>query len=82
MIHKVHMIAKARVPALGFTFKENCPDLRKTRVNDLERELEAFGTEVEIYDPHADSAEAQHEYFHSAGRPCSGSAITTPWLRQ
>jgi UDP-N-acetyl-D-galactosamine dehydrogenase len=62
MIRKGHTVAKAHVLVLGFTFKENCPDLRNTRVIDLVRELQAFGTEVDIYDPHADSAEAQHEY--------------------
>ena len=62
MIHKGHAVARARVLVLGFTFKENCPDLRNTRVIDLVRELQAFGTEVAIYDPHADSAEAQQEY--------------------
>jgi UDP-N-acetyl-D-galactosamine dehydrogenase len=62
MIHKGHAVAKARVLVLGFTFKENCPDLRNTRVIDLVHELQAFGTQVDMYDPHADSAEAQHEY--------------------
>jgi len=62
LIRKGHAVAKARVLVLGFTFKENCPDLRNTRVIDLVHELEAFGTRVDLYDPHADSAEAQHEY--------------------
>ena len=62
LIHKGHAVAKARVLVLGFTFKENCPDLRNTRVIDLVRELQAFDTEVDLYDPHADSAEAQREY--------------------
>jgi UDP-N-acetyl-D-galactosamine dehydrogenase len=62
MIHKGHAVARARVLVLGFTFKENCPDLRNTRVIDLVHELQAFGTQVDLYDPHADSAEAQHEY--------------------
>lgn len=62
MIHKGHAVAKARVLVLGFTFKENCPDLRNTRVIDLVRELQAFDTQVDIYDPHADSAAAQREY--------------------
>jgi UDP-N-acetyl-D-galactosamine dehydrogenase len=47
---------------MGFTFKENCADLRNTRVIELVQELRAFGTEVDIYDPHADINEAQHEY--------------------
>lgn len=62
MIRKGHAVAKARVLILGFTFKENCPDLRNTRVIDLVHELQAFDTQVDLYDPHADSAEAQREY--------------------
>lgn len=62
LIKKGHAVAKARVLVLGFTFKENCPDLRNTRVIDLVRELQAYDTQVEIYDPHADATEAQHEY--------------------
>jgi UDP-N-acetyl-D-glucosamine/UDP-N-acetyl-D-galactosamine dehydrogenase len=62
MIHKGHAVAKARVLVLGFTFKENCPDVRNTRVIDLVHELQEFGIQVEVYDPHADSAVAYHEY--------------------
>ena len=62
LIKKGHAVAKARALVLGFTFKENCPDLRNTRVIDLVRELQGYGIEVHIYDPHADSAEAQREY--------------------
>ena len=62
MIHKGHAVARARVLVLGFTFKENCPDLRNTRVIDLVHELQAFGTQVDLYDPHADCAEAKYEY--------------------
>jgi UDP-N-acetyl-D-galactosamine dehydrogenase len=62
MIHKGHAIAGARVLVLGFTFKENCPDLRNTRVIDLVHELQKFGTFVDVYDPWADLAEARHEY--------------------
>ncbi len=62
MIHKGHAIAGARVLVLGFTFKENCGDLRNTRVIDLVRELEAFSAKVDVYDPWADIAEAKHEY--------------------
>lgn len=62
LIRKGHAVAKARVLVLGFTFKENCPDLRNTRVIDLVHELQAFDAEVDIYDPHADTTEAQHEY--------------------
>ena len=62
MIRKGHTIAGARVLVLGFTFKENCGDLRNTRVIDLVRELEGYGVKVDIYDPLADRAEAKHEY--------------------
>ena len=62
LIRKGHAVAKARVLVLGFTFKENCPDLRNTRVIDLVRELQAFEMQVDTHDPHADRAEAQHEY--------------------
>jgi UDP-N-acetyl-D-galactosamine dehydrogenase len=62
MIHKGHAVAKARVLILGFTFKENCPDIRNTRVIDLVHELQAFDIQVDLYDPHADSVEAKHEY--------------------
>jgi UDP-N-acetyl-D-galactosamine dehydrogenase len=47
---------------LGITFKENCPDIRNTRVVDIVRELEEYGTEVEIFDPWADADEVNHEY--------------------
>ena len=62
MIHKGHAIASARILVLGFTFKENCGDLRNTRVIDLVRELESFGAKIDIYDPWAGRAEAKHEY--------------------
>ncbi len=62
MVRKGHAIAKARILVLGLTFKENCPDLRNTRVVELVRELESFGAGVDIFDPWADAAEAQREY--------------------
>jgi UDP-N-acetyl-D-galactosamine dehydrogenase len=55
-------INKANVLVLGVTFKENCPDIRNSRVVDVIRELQSFGTRVEVYDPHADAAEVKHEY--------------------
>jgi UDP-N-acetyl-D-glucosamine/UDP-N-acetyl-D-galactosamine dehydrogenase len=55
-------INKAKVLVLGITFKENCPDIRNSRVVDVVRELESFGTTVQIYDPHANAAEVKHEY--------------------
>ncbi|EDM71513.1 polysaccharide biosynthesis protein [Roseobacter sp. AzwK-3b] len=52
----------ARVLVLGLAFKENCPDLRNTRVIDVIRELEDFGAVVDVCDPWVDAAEAKHEY--------------------
>jgi UDP-N-acetyl-D-galactosamine dehydrogenase len=50
------------VIVLGLTFKEDCPDLRNSRVIDVIQELESFGAEVHVHDPIADPAEAVHEY--------------------
>jgi UDP-N-acetyl-D-glucosamine/UDP-N-acetyl-D-galactosamine dehydrogenase len=55
-------IHKANVLVLGITFKENCPDIRNSRVIDVIRELQSFGTQVDVYDPQADSDEVKHEY--------------------
>jgi UDP-N-acetyl-D-glucosamine/UDP-N-acetyl-D-galactosamine dehydrogenase len=52
----------ARVLVLGLTFKENCPDVRNTKVADIVRELKSFGCKVDVHDPWASAAEAQHEY--------------------
>ena len=62
MIHKGHTIYGSRVLVLGITFKENCPDIRNSRVIDVITELRDFGCNVEIYDPWADAAEVKHEY--------------------
>jgi UDP-N-acetyl-D-glucosamine/UDP-N-acetyl-D-galactosamine dehydrogenase len=55
-------INKASVLVLGITFKEDCPDIRNSRVVDVIRELVSYGTNVDIYDPHANPAEVKHEY--------------------
>lgn len=52
----------AKVNVLGLTFKENCPDLRNSKVADVIQELQTYGVEVHVHDPVADAAEAQHEY--------------------
>jgi len=62
MIKAGHTVAHARVLVLGFTFKENCPDLRNTRVIDMVRELQEFGCQVDVTDGWANNAEAEHEY--------------------
>lgn len=55
-------VAGARILILGFTFKENCPDLRNTRVIDIVREFESYDAVVDIYDPWVDSDVAREEY--------------------
>lgn len=52
----------ARVLILGFAFKENCPDLRNTRITDIIRELQDYNVQVDVYDPWINSDEAFHEY--------------------
>lgn len=52
----------AKVAVLGLTFKENCPDLRNSKVADLIRELREYGCEVSVHDPIAEAPEARHEY--------------------
>ncbi|WP_457608459.1 nucleotide sugar dehydrogenase [Nitratifractor sp.] len=62
MIHKGHTIKGAKVLMLGITFKENCPDIRNSRVIDVIRELQDFGCEVDVHDPWADPEEVKQEY--------------------
>lgn len=62
MIKKNISPSSSRVLVLGLTFKENCPDVRNTKVADLVHELEAFRCAVDVYDPWVDKSEAEHEY--------------------
>jgi UDP-N-acetyl-D-galactosamine dehydrogenase len=62
LIKRRFHVEGARVLVLGLTFKENCPDLRNTRVIDLLRELEDFGAVVDVYDPWVDPDEARAEF--------------------
>ncbi len=62
MIKKDIPINKSKVLMLGITFKENCPDVRNTKVVDVVDELRQFGCQVDIYDPWADASEVKHEY--------------------
>jgi len=62
MIQKNHKIKGSRALIMGITFKENCPDIRNTRVVDIHDELIQFGLMVDIYDPWADAVEVKHEY--------------------
>lgn len=62
MIHAGHNVLGATVTVLGLTFKEDCPDLRNSKVIDIIRELEDYGIHVQVSDPLADPSEALHEY--------------------
>lgn len=62
MIKNGIRIVGSRVLVLGFTFKENCPDTRNTKVVDIIDELQDFGVEVDVYDPHALRDEVKAEY--------------------
>lgn len=62
MINKGHMIHGARALILGITFKENCPDIRNSKVIDIYKELVQFGLTVDVYDPHTTATEVFEEY--------------------
>jgi UDP-N-acetyl-D-galactosamine dehydrogenase len=62
MIKRGLQIQKARILVLGLAFKENCPDIRNTKVVDVISELQEYGVVVDVYDPWVDAAEATHEY--------------------
>ncbi len=62
MIKKGITVNKAKVLMLGITFKENCPDVRNTKIVDVIKALADYGIEVSIYDPWANPAEVKHEY--------------------
>jgi UDP-N-acetyl-D-galactosamine dehydrogenase len=62
MIKKGHLINTSKSLILGITFKENCPDIRNSRVIDIYNELTQFGLEVDVYDPYANKEEVLYEY--------------------
>ena len=62
MLRKGQPVLGSRVLVLGLTFKENCPDLRNTKVVDIVHHLQAYNTQVDVYDPWIDPQEALHEY--------------------
>tara|TARA_R110002020_G_scaffold379329_6_gene590520 strand:- start:394 stop:1716 length:1323 start_codon:yes stop_codon:yes gene_type:complete len=62
MMRKNLKVIDSRVLILGFTFKEDCPDVRNTRVIDIYKELRAFDMDVDVYDPWANPVEVSHEY--------------------
>ena len=62
MVRKGINPVRARILILGLAFKENCPDLRNTRVVDIVQALQGYNAKVDVFDPWVDAAEAQHEY--------------------
>jgi UDP-N-acetyl-D-glucosamine/UDP-N-acetyl-D-galactosamine dehydrogenase len=62
LIKKGHKIEGSKVLILGITFKENCPDIRNSRVIDVYQELKEFGVDVDVYDPWASKHEVKEEY--------------------
>ena len=62
MIQKAIQVVGSKILILGFTFKENCPDVRNTRVIDIVRTLQEYNLDITIYDPWANPAIAKHEY--------------------
>jgi UDP-N-acetyl-D-glucosamine/UDP-N-acetyl-D-galactosamine dehydrogenase len=62
MIRRSVQVKGARVLVMGLAFKENCPDLRNTRVVDIVAELKEYGIEVDVWDPWIEAADARHEY--------------------
>lgn len=62
LIAKNHVISKSKVLVLGITFKEDCPDIRNSKVIDIIKELEQFNIYVDVFDPHADKHEVAEEY--------------------
>ena len=62
MIQHRIQVKGSRILVMGLTFKENCPDVRNTKIVDVVRELEKYGAKVDVCDPWADPDEAEHEY--------------------
>jgi UDP-N-acetyl-D-galactosamine dehydrogenase len=62
MVKKCHRITDTKILVLGITFKENCPDIRNSRVIDVINQLKDFDCNLEVFDPVADPDEVRHEY--------------------
>ena len=74
MVKKRIHVAGAKVLLMGLTFKENCPDIRNTKVIDIISELKEYGVTADVYDPWVDSKEAEHEYgITPIATPAAGS---------
>ncbi|MGZ0080712.1 Vi polysaccharide biosynthesis UDP-N-acetylglucosamine C-6 dehydrogenase TviB [Methylomonas sp. YC3] len=73
MLKKRVHVQEANVLIMGLTFKENCPDIRNTRVVDIIAELKTYGVNVEVYDPWVNAEEAKHEYgITPVAKPAAG----------
>jgi UDP-N-acetyl-D-galactosamine dehydrogenase len=73
MIRKRIHVSGSRILVMGLTFKENCPDIRNSKVADVIRELKKFGAKIDVFDPWVDKDEAQHEYgIKPIGKPAKG----------
>jgi UDP-N-acetyl-D-glucosamine/UDP-N-acetyl-D-galactosamine dehydrogenase len=74
MVRKSINPVQARVLVMGLTFKENCPDLRNTRVVDIVGALKGYGIHIDVHDPWVDAREARHEYgMDLVGEPTEGT---------
>jgi UDP-N-acetyl-D-galactosamine dehydrogenase len=74
MIQRSIQVANANVLVLGLAFKENCPDLRNTRVVDVINSLREFNTQIDVYDPWVAAADAEEEYgLNVIDKPQPGS---------
>ena len=70
---RIH-INGARILVLGLAFKENCPDVRNSKIVDVVNELKKYGAQVDVHDPWVDAAEAQHEYgFKPLPKPAANT---------
>jgi UDP-N-acetyl-D-galactosamine dehydrogenase len=73
MVKKRIHVNGSKILVMGLTFKENCPDLRNSKVADVVRELAKYGANVDVYDPWVDADEAEHEYgIRPIKKPVSG----------
>jgi UDP-N-acetyl-D-glucosamine/UDP-N-acetyl-D-galactosamine dehydrogenase len=73
MIQKRIHVKGSRILMMGLAFKENCPDLRNSKIVDVVRELKKYGAKIDVYDPWVDAAEAEHEYnIRPIKKPAAG----------
>lgn len=76
MVKKSIAVKSAKILVLGITFKENCPDVRNTRVVDIIQELKSYETNITIFDPWANPAEVMHEYgVETTDKFCEGEVF-------